>query len=155
MSGTLLAFDFGTKSIGVAVGQRITGTARPLPAIKAQDGTPDWNIIERLLKEWQPDEIIVGLPLNMDGTEQPLTARARNFANRIHGRFGVDVKLHDERLRTVEARSGLFELGGYRALYAGLEPHRTFTERVAAGRNHRRFAAEYGRHRATIDCQSA
>ncbi len=55
MSGTLLAFDFGTKSIGVAVGQRITGTARPLPAIKAQDGTPDWNIIERLLKEWQAD----------------------------------------------------------------------------------------------------
>ena len=48
MSGTLLAFDFGTKSIGVAVGQRITGTARPLPAIKAQDGTPDWNLIERL-----------------------------------------------------------------------------------------------------------
>lgn len=72
------------QSIGVAVYQRITGTARPLPAIKAQDGTPDWNIIERLLKEWQPDEIIVGLPLNMDGTEQPLTARARKFANRIH-----------------------------------------------------------------------
>lgn len=114
MSGTLLAFDFGTKSIGVAVGQRITGTARPLPAIKAQDGTPDWNLIERLLKEWQPDEIIVGLPLNMDGTEQPLTARARKFANRIHGRFGVEVKLHDERLSTVEARSGLFEQGGYR-----------------------------------------
>lgn len=119
MSGTLLAFDFGTKSIGVAVGQRITGTARPLPAIKAQDGTPDWNIIERLLKEWQPDEIIVGLPLNMDGTEQPLTARARKFANRIHGRFGVEVKLHDERLSTVEARSGLFEQGGYRALNKG------------------------------------
>ena len=103
MSGTLLAFDFGTKSIGVAVGQRITGTARPLPAIKAQDGTPD----------------IVGLPLNMDGTEQPLTARARKFANRIHGRFGVEVKLHDERLSTVEARSGLFEQGGYRALNKG------------------------------------
>ncbi len=76
MSGTLLAFDFGTKSIGVAIGQRITGTARPLPAIKAQDGTPDWTLIERLLKEWQPDEIIVGLPLNMDGTEQPLKAGA-------------------------------------------------------------------------------
>lgn len=119
MSGTLLSFDFGTKSIGVAVGQRITGTARPLPAIKAQDGTPDWNLIERLLKEWQPDEIIVGLPLNMDGTEQPLTARARKFANRIHGRFGVTVTLHDERLSTVEARSGLFEQGGYRALNKG------------------------------------
>lgn len=75
MSGTLLAFDFGTKSIGVAIGQRITGTARPLTALKAQNGIPDWNLIERLLKEWQPDEVIVGLPLNMDGTEQPLTAR--------------------------------------------------------------------------------
>ena len=92
MSGTLLAFDFGSKSIGVGSASGITGTARPLPAIKAQDGTPDWNLIERLLKEWQPDEIIVGLPLNMDGTEQPLTARARKFANRIRGRFGVEVK---------------------------------------------------------------
>lgn len=111
MSGTLLAFDFGTKSIGVAVGQRITGTARPLTALKANDGTPDWNLIERLLREWQPDDVIVGLPLNMDGTEQPLTARSRKFANKIHGRFGVSVKLHDERLSTVEARAGLFEHG--------------------------------------------
>lgn len=107
MSGTLLAFDFGTRSIGVAIGQRITGTARPLAAIKAQDGTPDWNIIGRLLKEWQPESVIVGLPLNMDGTEQPLTARARNFANKIHGRFGVAITLHDERLSTVEASRGV------------------------------------------------
>ena len=107
MSGTFLSFDFGTKSIGVAVGQRITGTARPLPALKAQDGKPDWNIIEKLLKEWQPEAVIVGLPLNMDGTEQPLTARARNFANKIHGRFGVKITLHDERLSTVEARAGV------------------------------------------------
>ncbi|HAT1570904.1 TPA: Holliday junction resolvase RuvX [Kluyvera cryocrescens] len=119
MSGTLLAFDFGTRSIGVAIGQRITGTARPLTAIKAQDGTPDWNIIGRLLKEWQPEAVIVGLPLNMDGTEQPLTARARNFANKIHGRFGVAITLHDERLSTVEARAGLFERGGFRALNKG------------------------------------
>ncbi|RJT23133.1 Holliday junction resolvase RuvX [Buttiauxella izardii] len=118
-SGTLLAFDFGTKSIGVAVGQRITGTARPLTAIKAQDGTPDWNVIEKILKEWQPDEVVVGLPLNMDGTEQPLTARARKFANRLHGRFGVKVALQDERLSTVEARAGLFEHGGFRALNKG------------------------------------
>lgn len=107
MSGTFLGFDFGTKSIGVAVGQRITATARPLPALKAQDGKPDWNVIEKLLKEWQPEAVIVGLPLNMDGTEQPLTARARNFANKIHGRFGVAILLHDERLSTVEARAGL------------------------------------------------
>lgn len=119
MSGTLLAFDFGTRSIGVAIGQRITGTARPLAAIKAQDGTPDWNVIARLLKEWQPETVIVGLPLNMDGTEQSLTARARNFANKIHGRFGVPITLHDERLSTVEARAGLFEHGGFRALNKG------------------------------------
>ncbi len=119
MSGTFLAFDFGTRSIGVAVGQQITGTARPLNALKAQNGTPDWNLIEKLLKEWQPALVIVGLPLNMDGTEQPLTARARNFANKIHGRFGVAIKLHDERLSTAEARAGLFEHGGFRALDKG------------------------------------
>ncbi|WP_312047159.1 Holliday junction resolvase RuvX [Erwinia sp.] len=116
---TLLAFDFGTKSIGVAIGQQLTGTARPLPALKAQDGTPDWNKIEALLKEWQPDHVVVGLPLNMDGTEQPLTARARKFANRLHGRFGVKVELHDERLSTVEARADLFSRGGFRALTKG------------------------------------
>ncbi|MCS2159723.1 Holliday junction resolvase RuvX [Scandinavium sp. H11S7] len=119
MSGTLIGIDFGTRSIGVAVGQRVTGTARPLGALKAQDGTPDWNAVEKILKEWQPEAVVVGLPLNMDGTEQPLTARARNFANKIHGRFGVKIILHDERLSTVEARAGLFEHGGYRALNKG------------------------------------
>lgn len=116
---TLLAFDFGTKSIGVAIGQQVTGTARPLAALKAQDGTPDWSKIEALLKEWQPDRVVVGLPLNMDGSEQPLTARARKFANRIHGRFGAQVDLHDERLSTVEARAELFERGGFKALTKG------------------------------------
>lgn len=116
---TLLGFDFGTKSIGVAVGQQLTGTARALTALKAQDGTPDWKLIEKLLKEWQPDYVVVGLPLNMDGTEQELTARARKFANRLHGRFGVRVELQDERLSTVEARADLFERGGFRALQKG------------------------------------
>lgn len=118
-SHTFLSFDFGTKSIGVAIGQRLTGTARPLNALKAQDGIPDWNRIEALLKEWQPERVVVGLPLNMDGSEQPLTTRARKFANRLHGRFGVQVDLHDERLSTVEARAELFERGGFRALSKG------------------------------------
>ncbi|TCV96919.1 Holliday junction resolvase RuvX [Biostraticola tofi] len=118
-SRTMMAFDFGTKSIGVAIGQEVTRTARPLAAFKAQDGTPDWSLIEKLLKEWQPSLLIVGLPLNMDGTEQPLTARARKFANRLAGRFGIEVLLHDERLSTVEAKAGLFEHGGYRALQKG------------------------------------
>ena len=119
MSHTLLAFDFGTKSIGVAIGQQITGSARPLTAIRARDGIPDWQLIERLLKEWQPDFVVVGLPLNMDGTEQPLTDRARKFSQRLHGRFGVRVELHDERLSTVEARAELFAHGGFRALNKG------------------------------------
>lgn len=116
---TMLAFDYGTKSIGVAIGQEVTRTARPLAALKAQEGVPDWQLVEKLLREWQPDIIVVGLPLNMDGSEQPLTAKARKFANRLHGRFGFAVVLHDERLSTVEARASLFEHGGYRALNKG------------------------------------
>ncbi len=117
---TLLGFDFGTRSIGVAIGQEITGSAQPLRALKANDGVPNWDEIEKLLKEWQPDLVIVGLPLNMDGTEQPLTLRARKFANRIHGRFGVAMELQDERLTTTDARARLFERGGYRALEKGM-----------------------------------
>lgn len=117
---TLLGFDFGTRSIGVAIGQEITGSAQPLRALKANDGVPNWDEIEKLLKEWQPDLVVVGLPLNMDGTEQPLTQRARKFANRIHGRFGVALELQDERLTTTDARARLFERGGYRALEKGM-----------------------------------
>ncbi len=116
---TIIAFDFGTHSIGAAIGQEITGTARALSSFKANEGSPNWVLIEKLLQEWQPDLVIVGLPLNMDGTEQPVTAQARKFANRIHGRFGVPVELHDERLTTVEARSHLFDHGGFKALNKG------------------------------------
>ncbi|MCK3658129.1 crossover junction endodeoxyribonuclease RuvA [Pasteurellaceae bacterium Pebbles2] len=119
MASTVIAFDFGTKSIGCAVGQSITGTAQALPAFKAQDGIPNWDHIEKCLKEWKPDCVVVGLPLNMDGTEQPLTARARKFANRLHGRFGIAVELQDERLTTTEARAEIFQRGGYRALEKG------------------------------------
>ena len=119
MGITALAFDFGTKSIGCAVGQSITGTAQALPAFKAQDGTPNWDAIEKCLKEWKPDVVVVGLPLNMDGTEQELTLRARKFANRLQGRFGVNVQLQDERLTTTEARSEIFDRGGFRALKKG------------------------------------
>ncbi|MGL5585418.1 MAG: Holliday junction resolvase RuvX, partial [Plesiomonas sp.] len=67
MSRTMMAFDFGTKSIGVAIGQEITATARPIASLKARDGIPDWTQVEKLLKEWKPDLVVVGLPLNMDG----------------------------------------------------------------------------------------
>ena len=113
---TLLAFDYGTKNIGVASGQTITRSATSQASLKAKDGIPDWQQIERLIQEWQPQLLLVGLPLNMDGTEQPFTARTRKFANRLHGRFGLPVELHDERLTTTEARSQLFAEGGYKKL---------------------------------------
>ena len=113
---TILAFDYGLKSISAAVGQRLTGTASTLKALKAQDGTPNWDQIDALLKEWQPDLVVVGLPLNMDGTEQPFTARVHKFINRLHGRFGVKVVAQDERLTTVDARAELFSQGGFKKL---------------------------------------
>lgn len=112
----ILAFDFGTLSIGVAVGQHITGTASPLAALRAKDGQPNWDEVTKLIATWQPQSLVVGLPLNMDGTEQPLTDMARKFANRLHGRFGLPVYLQDERLTTVAAKQSLFASGGYKNL---------------------------------------
>jgi putative Holliday junction resolvase len=118
-SRTVLGFDYGTKSIGVAIGQEITGSASALKALRAADGIPDWDEIGKLLKQWQPDLVVVGLPLNMDGTEQEITVRAKKFARRIEGRFGCRVGMQDERLTTVSAREHLFDSGGYRALKKG------------------------------------
>jgi len=116
---SLLAFDFGTQSIGVAIGQTITGTASLLPALPAKHGQPNWQDVEKVIREWQPATLIVGLPLNMDGTEQPLTVQARKFGQRLHGRFGLPVIYQDERLTTVAAREELFERGGYKSLQKG------------------------------------
>ena len=113
----LLGFDYGSKQIGVAVGQAVTGQARELCVLKAQNGVPDWTQIERLLKEWQPDALVVGLPLNMDGTPSEMSARAEKFARRLHGRFQLPVFTHDERLTTFEAKGQRLaqgQRGGYR-----------------------------------------
>ena len=113
---TVIGFDFGKKYIGVAVGQEITGSASPLGSIKANDGIPNWDDLARYLKEWQPDLIVVGLPLNMDGSEQQLTKDAKKFGNRISGRFGLQVEFQDERLTTADAKEQLFSRGGYKNL---------------------------------------
>jgi len=114
MIKTLLAFDYGTKNIGVATGQTITSSATSLPPLKAKDGIPDWTQIEKLLGEWKPDVVLVGLPLNMDDSESELSTRARKFANRLHGRFGVKVELIDERLSSFEAKGEVMSRGGSR-----------------------------------------
>ena len=115
----LLGFDFGLKRIGVAVGQTVTQTARPLTTLKANDGIPRWEECEKLVKTWQPDAFVVGIPLNMDGTEQRLTYLAKQFANILQERFHLPVYGMDERLSTKEARERLFEKGGYKALQNG------------------------------------
>lgn len=114
MIKTLLAFDYGTKNIGVASGQTLTRSANSQTPLKAKDGIPDWAQIETLLKEWQPDLVLVGLPLNMDDSESELSVRARKFANRLHGRFGVKVELVDERLSSYEAKGEIMQRGGSR-----------------------------------------
>jgi putative Holliday junction resolvase len=113
---TYLTFDFGTKSIGVAVGQTITGTAQPLAAIKAKDGIPNWDEITHLHAQWLPTAMLVGLPLNMDGSEQEMTLRARKFGRRIANRCKTQVFEVDERLTTTDAKSRLFAMGGYKKL---------------------------------------
>jgi putative Holliday junction resolvase len=113
---TVIGFDFGKKYIGVAVGQEMTGSASPLGSIKANDGIPNWDLLSNYLKEWQPDFIVVGLPLNMDGSEQQLTLDAKKFGNRIAGRFGLKIEFQDERLTTADAKEQLFSRGGYKNL---------------------------------------
>ena len=113
----LLGFDYGTKQIGVAVGPAVTGQARELCVLKAQNGVPDWQKVEALIKEWQPDAIVVGLPLNMDGSRSEMSERAEKFARRLSGRFNLPVHTHDERLTTFEAKGQRLAQGqrdGYR-----------------------------------------
>lgn len=104
---TYLGFDYGLKYIGVAVGQSITMTANPVTVIKAKQGIPDWQHIAQLIQQWQPQQLIVGLPLNMDGSTQSMTQAAQKFGRRLHGRFHLPVVWQDERLSTKEALSTL------------------------------------------------
>ena len=101
---TLLGFDFGTHRIGVAIGQLMTRTARPLTTLKARDGQPDWDELGKLLAEWRPSALVVGLPVHMDGTEHERTRMARRFGNRLQGRFNLPIYWVDERLSSEEAQ---------------------------------------------------
>src|SRR5690348_13827649 len=103
MTGCVLGFDFGARRIGVASGNRISQSARPLPALIAQKGQPDWTRIEALLAEWKPEALVVGLPLTLDGGEQSITRGARAFAGALGERSGLPVHLVDERHTSQEA----------------------------------------------------
>ncbi|KTD46172.1 putative ribonuclease [Legionella quateirensis] len=115
-SGVYLGFDFGYKRIGVAVGQRLTCSASPVSTISAKSGVPDWNSVQKLITQWNPEALIVGLPTCIDDSELYTTSAARRFAKQLRKHFAIPVHLVDERLSTVEARGQVFDQGGYRKL---------------------------------------
>jgi putative Holliday junction resolvase len=109
--GTILAFDFGEKRIGVAVGDNLVGLAHPLQTISAESNDVRFATIASLIAEWRPVLLVVGLPTHMDGTEHALTLLCKKFARRLEGRFNLPVALVDERLTSAEASQTLKELG--------------------------------------------
>ena len=114
--GVYLGFDFGYKRIGVAVGQKLTCSANALPTLHARQGIPDWGAVQKIINQWDPKALIVGLPTCIDDSELYTTKAARCFANQLKKHFALPVYLVDERLSTVEAREQLFTQGGYRKL---------------------------------------
>lgn len=107
----VLAFDFGERYIGVAVGDTGTGMAHALEFIDAEANAERFARITALIREWQPAQLVVGLPLGLDGEEHDMSRRARRFARQLEGRFGLPVLLADERLTSVEAEASLRERG--------------------------------------------
>ena len=115
----ILALDYGVKKMGMALGNNITQTARAFDILAMNNGQPDWDNLIGIIKVWGVAQVVVGLPLNMDGTNQEVTFKAKKFANRLHNHYGLPVETQDERLTTADAKARLFEQGGYRSLGKG------------------------------------
>lgn len=112
----ILGFDYGTKYIGIAFGQTLTNSAQALTTIVNINGIPNWLAIQKIIREWQPNVLAVGLPLHMDNTEQTITLLAKKFTQELQEQFKLPVYQIDERLTTIEARSQLFSQKGYKGL---------------------------------------
>lgn len=111
IEGSVLGFDFGEKRIGVALGERLIGIAHPLTTIATEINDERFEQIGRLIEEWKPVALVVGLPLSLDGEEHKLTQLCRKFARRLEGRFKLPVRMVDERLSSAAASQTLRELG--------------------------------------------
>jgi putative Holliday junction resolvase len=109
--GSVLAFDFGEKRIGVAVGEHLLGIAHPLITIESEANDERFRIIGELVAEWRPSLLVVGLPLTTEGEEHALTLLSKKFARRLDGRFGLPVVMVDERYTSVEASRSLSQMG--------------------------------------------
>ncbi|WP_029933732.1 Holliday junction resolvase RuvX [Thiomicrospira pelophila] len=105
--GLVIGFDFGLKRIGVAIGQTVTRTASPQTIVNSRDGVPDWKHITQLIEHWNPVAIVVGLPMHLDGSEQPFTQSARKFGQRLHGRYQRPLFFIEEQLSSHEAEQRL------------------------------------------------
>ena len=108
-ANTYLGFDYGSKHLGIAVGGSASGRAEPLATASVHQGIPDWPLLDRLISEWQPAALIVGLPLNMDDSENAMSRAARKFGHRLQGRYNLPVHMVDERLTSVDAKNTLVE----------------------------------------------
>jgi len=105
IEGMVIGFDFGLKRIGVAIGQTLTQTASPEAIVASKDGKPDWQHITEIFEQWQPNAIVVGLPMHLDGSQQALTQPARKFGQRLSGRYGKPVFFIEEQLSSIEAEN--------------------------------------------------
>ncbi|HJU24801.1 MAG TPA: Holliday junction resolvase RuvX [Casimicrobiaceae bacterium] len=123
---TVLAFDFGTRRIGVAVGNALTRIAHPLATIEAADSVARLASIGALIAEWRPARLVVGLPLHADGSEHAMTSKARGFASELSRRFALPVEFEDERHSTEVAREALASQG------RGGRTNRALRDQVAA-----------------------
>jgi putative Holliday junction resolvase len=123
---TVLAFDFGTRRIGVAIGNTLVGVAHPLVTIDAAAADARFAAIASLIREWQPDQLVVGVPVHADGREHAMTSRARRFARQLAGRFRLPVVEADERYSTQDAASALQRSG------EGGRPGRDKRDEIAA-----------------------
>ncbi len=106
----VLCFDYGAKRTGVAVGHSVTGTASALTTLTSAKNGPDWTAIGKLIAEWTPDRLVVGLPLQMDGSDNDITPRVRRFIRQLEGRFGIPVSPWEERLTSREANTQFRQL---------------------------------------------
>ena len=102
--GTLLGFDFGPRKIGIAVGQTVTSSASPLTTLRGKNERPDWDGISRLIVEWCPEALVVGIPYQMDDSEEKWAPQVHRFARQLEGRYHLPVYRVDERLTSMEAR---------------------------------------------------
>jgi putative Holliday junction resolvase len=111
LASTVLGFDFGEQRVGIAVGEHLLASASPLLTIDNESNAARFELIAKLVKEWQPKLLVVGLPLSLDGTETEITQLCKKFARRLNGRFNIPVMLIDERYSSVEASSMLSQSG--------------------------------------------